>query len=117
MNVIGILVTLVIAAGIGIGGYQLGLAQGLASAGGAVAPVAPYYLAPFGFGFGFFGLLFPLLFLFLIFGLGRALFWGGRWGGHGYGDHGPWGDRRAMLEEWHKRAHGELADTPQQTAP
>ena len=107
MNFVRFVVTLVIAGVVGILGYQAGVAQGLAQAGGTVA-TAPYYVAPFGFGFGFFGLLFTVLLLFLLFGLGRALFWGGRWGGYGHpGRPGPWGDRERMLEDWHRRAHGE----------
>jgi hypothetical protein len=54
-----------------------------------------------GFGFGF---LFPLLFLFLIFGALRAA-WGGprRWG-YGPGWHGP-EHMEGRWAEWHKRAH------------
>ena len=103
-GIVGLIVTLVIAALVGVGAYQLGVSQGLASTGTAVAPVAYYH--PFFWGFGFFGFLFPLLFIFLIFGLLRAAFWGGGWGRrYGYG--GYWGDRAARLEDWHKRAHGE----------
>jgi hypothetical protein len=53
---------------------------------------------PFFFPFGF--LFIPLAF-FLIFGLMRALFWRGPWGGGG-----PWnGNPRARFEEWHRQAH------------
>lgn len=56
-----------------------------------------------GFGFFPFGLLFPLLFFFLIFGAFR-----GRWGPP-RGSYGPpWGGTEHMekrLEEWHKKAH------------
>ncbi len=116
MNAPRIVVALLVAAGIAELGYQAGLAQGLAQGGGAIV-TAPYYVAPFGFGFGFFGLLFPLLFLFLIFGLGRALFWRG-WGGHGHAG-GPrrWGDPQVMLEEWHRKAHGETAETSRPAPP
>src|SRR5262245_53048069 len=52
---------------------------------------------PYFFPFGF--LFFPLAF-FLFFGLMRAVFWRGRWGG------GPWnGDPRTRFEEWHRQAH------------
>lgn len=85
-------------------GYQVGIATGAAVAGAAGVPAVaayPYYWHPIGFGFfPFFGLLFPLLFILLLFGLGRALFWGGR--GPGYGKH--WGGPR-MLDEWHREAH------------
>ena len=83
--------------------YQAGLAAGGAgAAAGATAVGAyPYYWHPFfGFGFGFFGFLFPLFFIFLIFGLGRALFWGGHrghWGGYD--------ERRRMIEQMHKEMH------------
>ncbi len=72
---------------------------------------------PFGFGFGIFGLFFGLFFLFIVFGLIRAIFWGGRrgwgggWGGPGHnGDHrsgrNPWVDRFGpSFEEWHRQAH------------
>jgi len=103
---VSIIVTLVIAALVGVGAYQLGVSQGLATTGTPVAPVAYYH--PF-FGFGFFGFLFPLLFIFLIFGLLRGAFWGG-WGRR-YGHGGYWGDPAARLEDWHKRAHGESTGT------
>ncbi len=108
MNAFRLILIVLVAGAIGLVGYQLGLSQGVATTvplAPGIAPVA--YYAPFHFfGFGFLGLLFPILFLFLIFGLGRALFWSGRWGGPGY-RHGYWGDPQARLEEWHKAAHGE----------
>src|SRR5882762_11162637 len=85
MRGIGIIVTLVIAAIVGVGAYQLGLSQGLAGTGTAVAPAVYYH--PFFFG----GFLFPLLFLFFIFFLIRGAFWG--WGGRRYG--GGWGGHGA----------------------
>lgn len=76
--------------------YQAGVSTGAALPAASGAPAAyPYYWHPF-FGFGFFGLLFPLLFLFLVFGLVRAVA-GGGWGHRG-------GHRR-MLEEWHRDMH------------
>jgi len=48
MRGIGIIVTLVIAAIVGVGAYQLGVAQGLATTGTAVAPAR--LLPPFFFG-------------------------------------------------------------------
>ncbi len=110
--------------------YQAGLntAVTTAAADGAtvVAPVPAYGWGygmgygwhPFGFGFGIFGLLFGLFFLFIIFGLIRAIFWGGRrgWGPGGWGGPGNHGDSRyernpwierfgPSFEEWHRQAH------------
>lgn len=98
------ILAVVLAGLIGVGAYQAGVAQGLATSGQVTGPVAaPYYYHPGFFGFAFLGILFPILFFFLIFGLVRAAFWGGpqmgRWRG------GPWMDRRTMLEEWHRQAH------------
>jgi hypothetical protein len=72
--------------GIGAEIYQAGVAQGVIDAGrfpaAAAVPVAGYG----GYhGFNVLGLLFPILFLFLIFGLLRAAFSRGRGWGHGYG--------------------------------
>jgi len=112
--VVGILVA------VGVGIYQAGVTQGVIDAGrfpaGAAVPVAGYdgYYHGGG-GFGFLGLLFPLFFLFLIFGVLRAVFSRGRgWGHHGYGygrgwDKGPGWDRDSAIADWHKRLHD--ADT------
>ncbi len=81
---------------VGAGAYQAGLAQGVATAGQGVTAAVPYgYYHPFGFGFGFLGLLFPVLFIFLLF----AAFRGAR------GGRGHWRDRVGMLEDWHRQAH------------
>ena len=78
--------------GIGAEIYQAGVTQGVIDAGrfpaGANVPVVGY---GGGHGFNFLGLLFPLLFLFLIFGLIRAAFSRGRGWGHGYGRGYGWG--------------------------
>ena len=113
----GIALALVVAA-IGIGAFQLGVQTGVAQdAGTAVAPVGPYYYGwhPFGFGFGFFGFLGTLLFIFLIFALIRGIVWGGRgrrrggpggWGGQPGYRGGPWESRaRETFEDWHREAH------------
>lgn len=119
---------------IGTGIYQAGVAQGVIDAGrfpaGAAVPVGGYADGYHG-GFGFLGLFFPLLFLFLIFGLIRAAFSRGRgWGHHGYGrghGYGPgWGggpdmgegpsgggpaewreERDRRMAELHRRLHDE----------
>ncbi len=81
--------------------YQAGVADGAASAaaGGQAVHYVGHWGPWFGFGWGFFGLLFPLLFVFILFGLIRAAFWGGRpyrrW------RYGPPPD----VEEWHRRMH------------
>jgi hypothetical protein len=110
---IGILFTLVIATIVGVGAYQLGLAQGLGTTGTAVAPVAYYH--PFFFG----GFLFPLLFLFLIFALVGSAFSRRRaWGGGGWGGHGYYQSPRERLEELHRELHGEKPkDTGSSSAP
>ena len=88
---------------IGLVGYEIGVSQAVATAvpaAGAV-PVA-YWYGPHFFGFGFLGLLFPLFFLFLFFGLMRAAIGGGRhWSGQG------WTSRRERLEQLHRELHGE----------
>jgi len=109
---VALIVALLIAGIVGAGAYQLGLSQGLATT-GAGAPVAPYYYHPFYGGFGFFGFLFPILFIFLIFGLLRSAFWG--WGGR-YGSR--YGGRE-RLEELHRQLHerpqGDSSTTPPPT--
>lgn len=129
--VLGILLSLVLIAGllgIGVYAYDVGVTQGLAQSGKLVAPatgVAPYpfyggpfFFHPFGFGFGFLGCLFPLLFFFVVFSLFRGLWWRGHmgWGG----THGRWETGvPPRFEEWHRRAHGENAgrsEAPPNTA-
>jgi hypothetical protein len=105
---------------IGFGIYNAGVSEGMAEAGrqavasGAPAPVYAYpgpYAGHWGFGFGFFGIIFWIVGIFLVFALLRAAFGWGRWrGGPGYGyghDHG-WGGPGGpggRLEDWHRRAH------------
>ena len=128
-RVLAVLLVVGLLAGIGVSIYNAGVSQGLAqnvttAASGAPAVVYGYpgYYGHWGFGFGFFGIFFWILGIFLIFALLRAAFgwgrWGrGRWGGYGaggYGGFGPGGHkpdhhedpRRAMLDEWHREAHG-----------
>jgi hypothetical protein len=114
------LVAVLVLVGIGVEIYQAGIAQGIVEAGrypaGAAVPAAGY--GYHGFGFGFLGLLFPILFLFLIFGLVRAAFGRGRGWGRGYGwgpgwkGYGPMGGPEAWREErdrqisdLHRRLH------------
>jgi hypothetical protein len=138
-----LLVVIVLVVGLaflGIGAYNAGIAAGVAQGAGAaippgsvVAPGAiPYYYGwhPFGFGFGFLGFLGTLLFVFLIFGLIRAVAFGGRgrgWGGPGHWGPGgpggpggpdkwrnsPWAGRaRETFDEWHRESHSGEAGTP-----
>ena len=113
--VVGILVA------VGAGIYQAGVAQGVIDAGrfpaGAAVPVGGYGYGGY-HGFDFLGLLFPLLFLFLIFGVLRAAFGHRRGWGHGYGygrgwdnnptsgeTSGPRWDRERYVAEMHRRLH------------
>jgi hypothetical protein len=117
--------------------YQAGLATAVTAAGaaGAATPVViPAYGYGYGWhaGFGFFGFLGTLLFLFIVFALVRAIFWRGGpgrrggwgrgWGGSGYGDvnggggrgNRPWESHaNQAFEEWHRRAHDEAASPVQ----
>lgn len=123
--------------------YNAGLNSAVTTAvsnGQAVVPVvAPPYgygygygWHPFGWGFSIFGLLFGLFILFVIFGLIRAAFRGGRrgWGQGGWGpghhDRGwdaryerdPWIDRFGpSFEEWHRQAHGSTPSSGSSTEP
>ena len=109
--------TLVILLIVGVIGYQIGVSQNIAAQLPAGTAVTPGYYGPgwgwgWGFGFGFLGLLFPLFFFFIIFGLARAAMWGGRGYGHGrmgWGGQGDW--RRQRLEEIHRELHGDKAPT------
>jgi hypothetical protein len=112
--VIGLLV------GVGYGVYDAGVQQGILQAGrlpaGAAVPYGyGYGYHPGFFGFGIFGFLFPLLFIFLIFGLIRAAFRGGRggWGRHGWGPGwgpgGPGSESRTW-QGWQDEREQRIAD-------
>lgn len=117
------LVLIVITAVIASNAYQVGVARGLADSGKAAqsepgivppayygGPYPYYYHGPFGF--GFFGFLFPLLFVFLIFGLLRFAFGTGRWRAHGGGPYGSWKmGIPPQFEEWHRRVHESRGDS------
>ena len=113
--------------GLGAGVYNAGVARGIAAVGQVALPdgtngLAPYayygLYRPFGFGFGLFGLIVPLLFFFLIFGAIRGLFFGG-WR-RGPWNHGPWNrgdwDKNVppMVQEWHRKLHEPQAGEPTQ---
>ena len=99
-------------AGVGTEIYQAGVAQGIVDAGrfpaGANVPVTGGYQ-----GFDVLGLFFPILFLFLLFGILRAAFSGGRGWGHGYG-HGHGWDRSDMGEggpgSWREQRERRMAE-------
>ena len=113
---------------VGVNVYNAGVTAGINSdIGNAIASGAPIpagyvsgaYLAHPWSGFGFGGFLIGIFFLFLFFGLLRAAFGWGRYGGHhGYG---KWdGSRRDWsghplhdrFEAWHRDQHGEAAPPP-----
>ena len=99
--------------GIGVYVFDAGMAQGLAEGARATgqtpaAQVYPYgyrgpWFHPFGWGLG---ILFPILFFFLIFGLVRAILWRPFYGWHG-------GERMTQLEDWHRRMHESQPSTGQ----
>jgi hypothetical protein len=120
--VLGVLLAVVLivgAVGMGVYAYNVGVTQGMVASGKVIAPTTdvapvPYYrpsfYRPFGFGFGFLGCLFPLFFLFLLFGVLRAFMWRGRWGWRHHrhwesGEHGI----PPMVEEWHRKMHEQQA--------
>ena len=112
---LGLVVTIVLLAVVGVIAYNVGWSDGLAThvpAGTEVAPPYYYGYGPHAF-WGGFGILWFLFIVFGLFWLFRIAFfgrrhWGGGWGGYkgGYG-HGvpPAIDER--MQEWHRRAHGE----------
>jgi hypothetical protein len=117
---LGLLVLGVLVA-IGGGIYQAGLTQGIIDAGrfpaGTAVPVAGY---GWGHGFGFLGLLFPILFLLLIFGLIRAAFSRGRgWGpGWHHGDGSGWapggGPSTGGPESWRQERDRRISELHRQ---
>jgi hypothetical protein len=122
--VLGVVVVAVLV-GVGAGVYNAGISQGIVEAGrvpaGATVPTGygyGYGYHPGFFGFGFLGLLFPILFIVLLIGIARAAFgggrrggWGGGWGpgGHGYGRDGWHEERDRRIADLHQRLHDEQA--------
>jgi hypothetical protein len=116
---LAVILVVVVLAGIGIGIYNAGVNEGITEAARAAqaagedpAVVYPPYAGSYGYGwgwhggFGFFGILFGILFLFLIFGLIRAAFGWGRWNGGGRGPGGGgWGGREERIAEYHRELH------------
>ena len=127
-RVLAVVVVILALAGIGTYVYNAGVSEGIARSDAFVAAgdgdgerregdrfyaYGGHHRGPFGF--GVFGILFTILLVFLLFGLIRAAFGWGRWGGPpgrwdpGGGPGGPpehWRQERdRMFEEWHRRAH------------
>ena len=116
-------------------GVQVAVTTAAATApeGTVVTPVVPGYGYGYGYGhgwgwhggpgFGIFGILFGLFFIFLLFGLVRAAFghgrgWGGPggwgrggpggWGGHEHNGERPWERQaRELHDSWHRDHPGE----------
>jgi hypothetical protein len=101
----------------GVAVYNAGVTAGINSdiASGAAIPAGYYSGAYWGHpgGFGFGGFLIGLLFLFLFFGLLRAIFGFGRWGHHG-GDYGKgrYGGWQNRMDSWHEEQHAKGPGTP-----
>jgi hypothetical protein len=136
-----ILLIVVLAVGGGIiatSAYQAGLDTAITTStvdGAVVAPVViPAYGAGWhGVGFGVFALFGTLLFLFVVFGLLRLLFFRGMGHRHGWAGSGPWGGpggwgrsggpdgdsigpwegrARETFDAWHRLAHDHPAAPP-----
>jgi len=114
-RILSAIMLIAVLAGLGVMVYNTGVTHGLAAGGTLPAPSnqvpSPYYgygpfWHPWGIGFFPFGILIPLLFFFLIFGLIRSLFFRGWHGPRHYGWSGPRGVPPAF-EEWHRRIHEE----------
>lgn len=112
------ILVLLVAAGFGLVGYQIGIGQNIAAQLPAGAAPVAYYGFPHHVAYGFstfFSFLFTLFFIFLFFGLLRAAFFGGRgwghggsrsWGARGWVD-GMGGPGRERIEALHRELHGE----------
>ncbi len=110
-RVLAVLLLIAVAVGAGTAVYNAGVGTGLAEAARqAAAAGEPVAVVPGGYygwgghygpgfaGFGFFGIIFWILGIFLVIGLVRGAFGRGRWGG-------PGGGRREMVEDWHRELH------------
>jgi hypothetical protein len=107
-----ILGAVLVAIGVGLLGYQVGVSRGIAVSGQLAA--GPGGAVPYGwygphvfFGFGPFIPFFFLLFWFVVL---RGLFWGGpgRWRSH----RGYWDDPADRFDAWHRRAHERMTTDP-----
>ena len=126
LGVLAVIALVGLVAVIGTSVYNAGISQGIAEAANAAAasgdPVVvypPYAGGHYGYGhggwgFGFFGILFWILGFFLIFGLLRAAFGWGRWGGGGMG-RGGWESRQERISELHRELHRREDQAPPAT--
>ena len=96
---------------VGMVAYNVGFSHGVAQHVGAPPAGTSPWPAPHPWGFGFFPVLFFLVFWFLAL---RLLFWGfagrrgwryGRGCGPGYGYYYGGGGLPPVFDEWHRRAH------------
>jgi hypothetical protein len=122
-RIVGVLVLVGLVFAGGFMAYRAGVAQGIAQApeiATAISqaaesgqPIPPMYNRGYGyrhpyghpFHFGFFpfgGICLSILFVFLLFGLIKMVFFPWR---RGWGHHGKWEGVPPMFDEWHKRAH------------
>ena len=124
LGFLGLLVTIVIVAVVGVIAYQAGWSDGFGQhvqqAGTAATPAPGYYPyysgGPHFFGFGWiFGLLF---FFFIVWLFARLAFGFGRWGGRGWGYGGGWHQYRdERMREWHDRAHSGQSGSETPSSP
>ncbi len=123
-GLLGGVLVLALGAGIAALAYQAGISQGAATAASAGSVVI---VGGGPWGFGIFGILFGLFFLFVLarlvigvtfgaFGRGHGSWAGGHPGRGAWmsgpagapgagGSHGPWGDRETFVAEMHRRLH------------
>ena len=108
--VLAALLVIGVVAAVGVYEYRAGVAQGMEMSGKLPAAGAGWAGAPYPYWHGHFhpfGFVFPLLLLFLVFGLARRAFWWGRWGGPGYRRwSGP-----GQPGEWDRKAHEPTPET------
>ena len=125
LGVLAVIALVGLVAVIGTSVYNAGISQGIAEAANAAAasgdPVVVYPpnaggygYGHGGWGFGFFGIFFWILGFFLIFGLLRAAFGWGRWGGGGPG-RGGWESRQDRISELHRELHRREDQAPPAT--
>lgn len=100
---VGVVLLTVLVSGLA---YSMGVAQGAAQAGVDPDLVRHAWRGHWGFG------PFPfLLFVFLWFALVRGPWgWGGPWGRRRY--YAGWHDGPPPFDEWHRRAHERMKETP-----